>query len=118
MGEFRFVELLNPKLLHAYEKNVPMEMFSTLDVYKNILDLDGLKYEKKSVYAADFAKPALSNQEITEIKQDFEINQALREVTTLLRLILTITATSASFERSSSSLRRVNNYKRCSYSEE
>ena len=47
MGEFRFVESLNPQLFHIYEKN-SMEAFSTLDVYKSILDLD----ELKSVYAA------------------------------------------------------------------
>ena len=28
----------------------------TLDVYENILDLDGLKCELKSIYTADFAK--------------------------------------------------------------
>ena len=31
-----------------------MKAFLTLDAYKNILDLDGLKYKQKSVYAADF----------------------------------------------------------------
>ena len=42
MAEFRFVELLNPKLFHAYEKNFLMEAFLTLDVYEEILDLNGL----------------------------------------------------------------------------
>ena len=56
MGEFRFVELLNPKLFRSYEKiKIPTEAFSALNVYKNILDLDGLKCELKSVFAADFA---------------------------------------------------------------
>ena len=38
MEAFRFVELLNPKVCHVYEKKFPMEMFLTLDVYikKNI----------------------------------------------------------------------------------
>ena len=39
-----------------------MEAFSTLDVYKNRLDLGGLKYVLKSVYTADFSKQALSIQ--------------------------------------------------------
>ena len=33
-----------------------MEVFSTLDVYEMILDLNELKFQLKSVYAADFAK--------------------------------------------------------------
>ena len=37
-----------------------MEVFSILDIYKNILDLDGLKCELKSVYPADFAKQVSS----------------------------------------------------------
>ena len=60
MGEFRFVKLLYPKLFHAYDKEFQMEAFSSLDVYKNILNLDGLKWELKLVYAADFAKQASS----------------------------------------------------------
>ena len=58
MREFRFVEFLNPKPFHAYEKKsfFSREEFSILDVYKNLLDLDGLKCELKSVYTADFAK--------------------------------------------------------------
>ena len=55
MGEFRFVELLNPKPFHIYEKTFTMEVFSTLEVYKNI-GFVGLKCELKSVYAEDFAK--------------------------------------------------------------
>ena len=31
--KFRFVELLNRKIFHTYEKKFPMEAFSTLDVY-------------------------------------------------------------------------------------
>ena len=37
MAEFRLVEFLNSKLFYSYEKSFPMEAFSTLDVYKNIL---------------------------------------------------------------------------------
>ena len=55
MVEFRFVELLNPRLFDVYEKKILMEAFSTLDINKNILDFDRLKSKVKSVYAADFA---------------------------------------------------------------
>ena len=73
MGEFRFVELLNPKLFHTYEKQFPMEKFSNLDVYKNILDLHRLKCGLKLVYAADFAKQGSSIQEIIEIIRELEV---------------------------------------------
>ncbi|CAI9719171.1 Hypothetical predicted protein [Octopus vulgaris] len=89
MEEFKFMELLNPKLFHTYEKQFPMETFSFLNIYKNILELDGMKCELKSVYAADFAKQASSIQEVANIIQELELNQALTEVIKLLRLILT-----------------------------
>ena len=60
--------------------------------------------------AADFAKQESSIQEIAEIKQELELNQALAEGTKLLCLILTIPSTSASYERASSSLKHVKNY--------
>ena len=92
--------------------NFSMEVFSALDVYKNLLDLDGLKYELKSSNAADFAKQASSIQEVTEIIWELKLNQALAEVTKLL--CLTIPATFVSCERLSSSLKCINNYMRCS----
>ena len=64
--EFGFVELLNLKLFHDYKK-FPMEVFTNLDVYKNILDLNGLKCKLKSVYVADFANQASSIQDVKEI---------------------------------------------------
>ena len=72
----------------------------------------------KSVYAADFAKLGSSIQEVAEIIRRLELSQARTEVTKLLRLILTIPAISASCERSFSSLRRENNYKMSSQSED
>ena len=45
-----------------------MEAFEILDVYKNILDLDGLKCELKSSYASDFAKQVSSILEVAEMK--------------------------------------------------
>ena len=85
MREFRFVELLNPKFFHASKKKFPVETFSTSDVYKNILDLDGLKCELKSVYTASFAKSNI--QEVAKMIEELELNQTLAKVTKLLRLI-------------------------------
>ena len=63
------------------------------------MNLDGLKCELKSVYATDFAKQALSIQEVTDIIQELELKQALAELTKLLCLNLNIPATSASRKR-------------------
>ena len=51
-------------------KNLPLETFSILDLYNNILDLDRLECEPKSIYAADFAKQVTSIQEVAEIIQE------------------------------------------------
>ena len=48
MRESRFVELLKSEAF-CLQKNLQMEVF---------LNLHGLKWELKSVYAADFAKQA------------------------------------------------------------
>ena len=72
----------------------------------NTLDLHGLKYELKPIYAADFAKQESSIQIIPEILRELKLTQALAEVTKLQRLILTIPATSTSYKRSLSSLKR------------
>ena len=72
MEEFRLVELLNPKIFHTYENNFPIEAFLTLDAYKNMWDLNGLKCELKPVYAADFAMQTLNIQEVAEIIREFE----------------------------------------------
>ena len=56
-----------------------MEAFLTLN--KIIWDLDRLKSELKSVYAADFAKQASRIQKVAEIIHKLEQNQALAEKT-------------------------------------
>ena len=63
----KFVQLINLKLFHAYEK-IPIKAFSTLDEYKNTLNLNGLKYKLNSVNTADFSKQASSIQESRKYK--------------------------------------------------
>ena len=49
------------------KKKILIEAFTTLNVYKKILDLDGLKCELKWFYAADFTKQASNIREFTEL---------------------------------------------------
>ena len=49
-----------------------------------------MKSKLKQMYATDFAKQASRIQEVIEIIQELDLNQALTEGTKLLRLILTI----------------------------
>ena len=99
----RFVEVLNQKL---FTKKIFGSVFNF--GYIRLLDFDGLKCELKTVDAADFAKQESNIQEVTEIIWECILNQILAEVTKLLNLILTIPATFASYERSFSSSKRVN----------
>ena len=69
-----------------------MEAFSILDVFKNILNSDGWQCELESVFTADSEKQPSIIQEVAEIIRQLELNQALIEVTKLLRLILIIPA--------------------------
>ena len=72
------------KAFSCLEKNFPIEVFSTLDVYKNPLVLNGLKWEQKLAYASDFTKQTSTIQKVAEMIWELELNQALVEVTTLL----------------------------------
>ena len=96
-----------------------MEVISTLNAYRNIFiqNLEELKCELKSFFAADFLKQASSIQEVGDIIQELELNQSPAEVTKFLHLMLTTPGTS-SCERLFSSLTRINNYMKYSQSEE
>ena len=61
-----------------------MEEFSTLNVCKNKLVLDGLECKLRSVYAADFTKQMSTIQEVIETIWELELKQAPAEVTELL----------------------------------
>ena len=115
MSKFRFVELLNLKLFHAYKKNFQSKCFQ-LWMYIKMYWI-WMEIKLKSVDAADFAKQASSIQEVAEVIWELKLNQALAEVTRLLCLILTRPVTFAFCERSSSSLKHVNDYMSCSQSE-
>ena len=111
-GRVQIYWITKSKAFSIFEKNL-MEPVSTLDVHKNILDLDGLECKLKSVYAADFAKQALSIQEVAEIN-----TETWSKPSPGRRSQITASATSASYERSFSSLNCVNNYLRSSKSGE
>ena len=95
-----------------------MEAFSTFDEYKNRWDFDGLKCELKSVYAVYFTKQMSSTQEVVKMIVELKLNQTLAEVSKLLQPFLTIPVPSVFLgEISSSLIECVNNYKRCSETE-
>ena len=117
MGGFRFVEVLNPNLFHAYVKTFQMEAFLTSDVHKNIMDLDVLQCKLKLFHTADFTKQATSIHVVIDIIEIL-LYRTVAVVAKLLRQILTIPFAFASWERSSSSLYYINNLKSCLRSEE
>ena len=77
-----------------------------------------LRCELTSVDAVDFVKQSSSIQKVADIIREYKLNQTLVEVTKLLRLIFNIPGPFASCERSSCSLKCLNNYMRCSQREE
>ena len=66
-GRVQFCSIVKSEAFSCF----PKKAFWTLDLYKNILDRDGLKCELKSINGADFAKQALTIQEVAEILQEF-----------------------------------------------
>lgn len=76
---------------HTYECFYPFTSVKTLD-------LDGMKYTLRSVYASNFAKQVSNIQEGTGILWEFELNKALAKEANLC-LFLIITAISTSCEK-------------------
>ena len=57
-GRVQICLFVKSKAFSRLRKKNSMEEFSSFDICKNILDLNGLKSELKSVYTTDFAKQA------------------------------------------------------------
>lgn len=103
MGEFIFFDLLNPKLFLRFRKKIPVEVFSSLNVYKkNILGLDGWKCRLKSDWnsAAVFCKASVKYPRSRRHNARTWTKPNSDRSNQIITFDLAVSATSASWDRS------------------
>lgn len=110
-----FVELLNEKKFTEYVKDFPNLKVDALLKHYQFFNHEQLKNELSNIYSDD--KKHLPPHALLQYLIMNELDSVYEEVTKLLHLLLTLPATTASSERSMSTLKRVKTYLRNSMSD-
>ncbi|KAL4119885.1 hypothetical protein QTP88_012647 [Uroleucon formosanum] len=109
--KLEFVEIINEKMFASCKVHFPEENLRQLfKYYPDIFDKDRLKNELYIIYA-DPLKYFAPLEFIDYIFKN-ELQEVYQEVTKLIQLVLTIPATTASSERSMSTLKRIKSFLR------
>ena len=111
VGVLSFTELLNEKQFLAFKKSFPKAQFQMLlNTYPNVFNADSLQNELINIYSS--TNKILSPKDLLSFIVDNELECVYVETYKLLKVILSIPATSASSERSMSTLKRVKTFLR------
>ncbi|XP_077283207.1 zinc finger MYM-type protein 1-like [Arctopsyche grandis] len=114
----KFLEFFNVKKFKEYENNFPDFLFKSLHLtYGKYFDFMKLKSELIYLYSTqDFHLKSINDVKELIVKDD--LIDVLEQVFSLIQLICTIPSTSASAERSFSTMKRIKTFTRSSQSEE
>lgn len=106
------IELLNYKCYNEYKTKIPNIAFNSLKhIYGDIIDYTRLINELTVLYRSiDFKDKEMF--ELFAYLKKYELDETLNEIYKLCSLIVSIPYTTASVERSFSTLKRVKNYAR------
>lgn len=109
-ASLQFTELMNEQKFTEYRKNFPVVAMKDLFEHYDFFEKDKLQNELVNIYADD--KKALQPRDLLKYLVANGLDCIYEEVTKLLRLILTLPATTASSERTMSTLKRVKTFLR------
>lgn len=113
-----FIDLLNKKMYPEYLKKCPKQLYQKLnDTYPSIFNLQKLENELSVIYSCDI-KQNLDPIKLFNYICNNDLNDVFFETVKLLKLFFTIPVTSASSERSMSTLKRIKTYLRNSMGNE
>lgn len=113
-----FIDLLNKNKYQEHLKKTPKKLFQNLnDSYPNTFNILKLENELSVIYSCDIKKN-LDTLKLFNYICDNDLNDVFFETSKLLKLLLTIPVTSASSERSMSTLKRIKTYLRNSMGNE
>ena len=117
--DFSFLELLDVNKFEEFAKLFPMQHAESLqNKYPEIFECKSLTNELKYVYTDSDFKKCKSVNDLLELINKLQLNSALQECEKLIQLVLTIPLTSASSERSFSTLNRIRSYLRCTMAQD
>ncbi|XP_025411006.1 uncharacterized protein LOC112683956 [Sipha flava] len=110
--KLEFVEIVNEKMFISYYTQFPEAKFiKLLQQYPNTFDADRLRNELAVIYVDD--KKHLPPHELLDFMIKSDLHQDIYpQVTKLCQLVLTIPSTTASSERSMSTLKRIKTFLR------
>jgi hypothetical protein len=109
--KLNFLELLEPTLFKLFKRKFPDKLFESLkNSYSGIFDSSQLKNELKVIYSL----PEFQDSNLRELFEYFKNKKCLVEAFSqtykLVKLFLTLPTTTATAERSFSTLKRVHTY--------
>ena len=113
-----FFHLISYENFNEYKENFPEDIFKKLKtIYGNLFDYVSLKNELSVLYmSSDMSgKPVY---ELFHFMFSKKLQSGFCELYKLIKLILTLPATTASVERSFSALKRIHTYKRATQTQE
>ena len=112
LKNLNFVSLLNLERYNEYKINLTVSEFNILkDIHSDTFDCTRLKNELTVLYSYEDFAGKYPSQLVNTWKEN-KLQTALQEVYKLGLLIITISSTTASVERSFSALRRIQTYQR------
>lgn len=114
LEKLSFCSLLDKTKFVSYHRKFPTEIFNTLiQTYKNFFDLEKLENELRVVYSdPSFLGNSENLLDYLSFIEENSLHDDIPQIYKLLCLILSLPATSASVERSFSTLKRIKSYAR------
>lgn len=110
--------LFLPSKFSEYENNFPLEIIKTVVDAYSFLDLEQLKSELSTIYAAEEFKRMSGAVALYDFMKQNELQNTFTQVVKLLEVIITIPMSSSEAERCFSTLKRIKTFLRNSMSEE
>lgn len=108
LSKIKFIELLNITKFHEYTKNFPDNLLLNLETnFKDIFNIPDLKTELVVVFRDAKFRDMKNVQQINIFLDNNDLSSSLPQFSKLCQLVLTIPTTTATPERSFSTLKRI-----------
>ncbi|XP_036973754.1 zinc finger MYM-type protein 1 [Acanthopagrus latus] len=111
LNELAFLGLVDSKKFSEMSANFDTEKLNSLSKYARFFDQVRLQSDLVGLYCSQLVQ-GMSPAQLLSFLKDNDLQETVPEATKLLKLVLTIPATTASVERTFSALKRIKTYNR------
>lgn len=111
INELAFLGLVDSKKFAEMSANFDCDKLESLSKYAKFFDLVRLKSDLVGLYCSQMVQ-GMSPVQLLTFLRDNDLQETVPQATKLLKLVLTIPATTASVERTFSALKRIKTYSR------